>query len=116
MPTFTGNSTIFGIAPAEKPDGLSQSDKIAIGIGVGFGVPTLAVGLGTWLCARTRRRRKAERALEEDDQEDSELKGNNHNSEQPTPDNTRQVPDVEGGGHRRDNDGMGMGLHQADPR
>jgi len=48
----------------EGDDGrLSQSDKIAIGIGIGFGVPTLAVGLGAWLCAR---RRKGEKAVEEE--------------------------------------------------
>lgn len=52
VPTDLFNGTGFGVGGDE---GLSQSDKIAIGIGVGFGVPTLLVSLGAWLCVRRRR-------------------------------------------------------------
>ena len=56
LPTGTWNTTGFNTSLWDTGgDGrLSQSDKIAIGIGVGFGVPTLAVGLGAWLCVRRR--------------------------------------------------------------
>ena len=58
--TTVFNSTSWVSGEASRDGGLSLSDKIAIGIGVGFGVPSLAVGLGAWLCARQRRRAKKE--------------------------------------------------------
>jgi hypothetical protein len=49
---YTGPAIPTPTVVVTSGDGLSKSDKIAIGIGIGVGVPTIAVGLGTWLCAR----------------------------------------------------------------
>lgn len=75
MPTSSMNATVISVlTPQEgkEDEGLSQSDKIAIGIGVGFGVPTVLVGLGAWLCAR---RRKEDKVVVEEDgkSEDEEI-------------------------------------------
>jgi hypothetical protein len=77
IPTPTGRGNMTSLFDNGKEKGgddgsLSQSDKIAIGIGIGFGVPTFAVGLGAWLCARRRKGEKAVGVEEEKDDYGSE--------------------------------------------
>ena len=67
MPTNTGT---LNVTLADR-DGLSMSDKIALGIGVGFGIPTIVIGVGTLIFMRRKKAAKAAKDLA-----DAEAKAN----------------------------------------